>query len=221
MSKTRSNKHRNKSKKIITSIIIALLIGMLSYFSIKAYSLPKVTKIFDGDTIVLNNKKIIRLYGVDAPEIGNCGWKEAKDFLTSKLLNKKVRVKTVLYGRGRYFGFAYDKNSKESINEQLLEKGLANYLSVGHLPKSFIEKYHRAKENHLGIFSSKCTQTQPPKPDCSIKGNISERKQKIYFLPNCRNYKQIKVELFKGEGWFCSEHDARKAGFRKSLTCPN
>ena len=51
---------------------------------------------------------------------------------------------------------------------------------------------------------------------CSIKGNISNSGERIYHLPGQEYYAQTRINWFSGERWFCSEADARAAGWRKS-----
>ena len=48
--------------------------------------------------------------------------------------------------------------------------------------------------------------------DCQIKAN-QDRNEKIYYLPNCPYYKQVIVDLSYGDKWFCSEKQAKEAGF--------
>jgi len=42
-----------------------------------------VVEVPDGDTIILENRQPIRLYGIDAPELGNCYSEEAKNQIDS------------------------------------------------------------------------------------------------------------------------------------------
>lgn len=51
---------------------------------------------------------------------------------------------------------------------------------------------------------------------CLIKGNISSKKEKIYHLPNQQYYEKTKIDESKGEKWFCTEEEAKEAGWRKS-----
>ncbi|WP_171903222.1 hypothetical protein [Mesorhizobium sp. SEMIA 3007] len=52
---------------------------------------------------------------------------------------------------------------------------------------------------------------------CNIKGNISYNTgERIYHVPGQQYYNETRISLWKGERWFCSEQDARKAGWRKS-----
>jgi endonuclease YncB( thermonuclease family) len=48
---------------------------------------------------------------------------------------------------------------------------------------------------------------------CLIKGNISENGH-IYHVPGSRSYNATKIDESKGERWFCTEEEARAAGWR-------
>jgi endonuclease YncB( thermonuclease family) len=48
---------------------------------------------------------------------------------------------------------------------------------------------------------------------CRIKGNISDN-GKIYHLPGSEHYDDTRIDESKGERWFCSEQEARAAGWR-------
>jgi len=55
------------------------------------------------------------------------------------------------------------------------------------------------------------------KPSCNIKGNISlNTGERIYHVPGQQYYAETRISLEKGERWFCSEAEARAAGWRKS-----
>jgi hypothetical protein len=52
---------------------------------------------------------------------------------------------------------------------------------------------------------------------CPIKGNISKNTgARIYHTPGQEHYAQTRIDWLSGERWFCSEADARAAGWRKS-----
>ncbi len=55
-----------------------------------------------------------------------------------------------------------------------------------------------------------------PKP---IKGNISRDGRHIYHLHHCPGYKITKIEPKKGERWFSSEDEARRAGWSRAANC--
>jgi hypothetical protein len=53
--------------------------------------------------------------------------------------------------------------------------------------------------------------------DCNIKGNISVNTgERIYHVPGQEHYSETVISPSKGERWFCSEQEARAAGWRKS-----
>jgi len=53
----------------------------------------------------------------------------------------------------------------------------------------------------------------PPRPGCDIKGNRSAG-GRIYHLPGSRDYEATRIATARGERWFCSEREARAAGWR-------
>ena len=84
-----------------------------------------VGKTIDGDTIDSSEGRI-RLFGIDAPEIGEHCYKEAKTELR-KLSGNRIRVEEGPRSTDnfqRYLYYAYTE-SGESIDEHLIDKGLA------------------------------------------------------------------------------------------------
>ena len=62
---------------------------------------------------------------------------------------------------------------------------------------------------------------KPPAGDdaagqCSIKGNISSRGERIYHVPGGAYYGRTKISREKGERYFCSQAEAEAAGWRAS-----
>lgn len=59
--------------------------------------------------------------------------------------------------------------------------------------------------------------TKPPAAassgGCLIKGNISDNGH-IYHVPGSPSYNSTKIDESKGERWFCTEEEARAAGWR-------
>jgi hypothetical protein len=52
---------------------------------------------------------------------------------------------------------------------------------------------------------------------CAIKGNISvSTGERIYHVPGQTYYDETIITPAKGERWFCSEGEARAAGWRRS-----
>lgn len=51
---------------------------------------------------------------------------------------------------------------------------------------------------------------------CNIKGNVNTRGERIYHVPGQEYYEETRIVAAHGERWFCSEAEARAAGWRKS-----
>ncbi len=52
---------------------------------------------------------------------------------------------------------------------------------------------------------------------CNIKGNISiNSRERIFHVPGQHYYAATKISPQYGERWFCSEAEARAAGWRKA-----
>lgn len=52
--------------------------------------------------------------------------------------------------------------------------------------------------------------------NCNIKGNVNTRGERIYHVPGQRYYDATEISASHGERWFCSEAEARAAGWRRS-----
>jgi micrococcal nuclease len=180
----------------------------------------KVVEVVDGDTFIIANRQPIRLYGLDAPELPHCLGQEAKEALSSLVLGKRVilrepfsdggsRVMTLVYADGKL------------INEVMLRAGLAQYRRQGGSETDALKQASDvAKNENIGIYSPTCYQTTPPNPKCAIKGNYDERKaENIYTMPQCNYYSLVIVQKHQGDAWFCSEQEAKEAGFTRSVDC--
>ena len=51
---------------------------------------------------------------------------------------------------------------------------------------------------------------------CNVKGNIGRSGKRIYHVPGGRYYDRTRIDTSRGERWFCTESEARAAGWRRS-----
>lgn len=51
---------------------------------------------------------------------------------------------------------------------------------------------------------------------CNIKGNVNTQGERIYHVPGQKYYNDTRISASHGERWFCSEEEARAAGWRRS-----
>lgn len=58
--------------------------------------------------------------------------------------------------------------------------------------------------------------TEDTTSTCRIKGSIILNGERIYHIPGQPDYNETRVDTLKGERWFCTEAEARSAGWRKS-----
>ena len=65
--------------------------------------------------------------------------------------------------------------------------------------------------------TNKVAQRYTASANCTIKGNISINSgEKIYHVPGQEYYNATKIFPYYGERWFCSETDAKLAGWRRA-----
>jgi len=85
-----------------------------------------VTKIIDGDTIIVEGGHHIRLLGIDADERGGECHDEAKKYLEGSILNKEVILEKDISDIDQYDRcLRYVFRNNDNINIELVERGLA------------------------------------------------------------------------------------------------
>ncbi len=177
-----------------------------------------VISVYDGDTLILDNKERLRLRQLDAPELTFCGGPEAKAALEKLVSNKRIRITEQIpdqQGRGMALVYVGDT----LVNQELLAKGFVRYHSDMTSQTPVLKTAaDEAKAKKLGIYGVCMSLTNNKNPRCVIKGNI-DRQKKTYHLPGCTQYPFTVVEEDVGEQWFCTEKEAREAGYIKSERC--
>ena len=187
-------------------------------------------RVIDGDTFDVGQTRV-RLYAIDAPEQDqSCLTQQGAAFACGQWASAQVadrfggaratctRIDTDRYGRTvakcrargvdmgqeivaqgwafayRRYGMDYDLDEKAAY---VADRGLHGYRVQS--PAAF------RKNRATGRISAD--------PACRIKGNIS-KSGRIYHLPGQEFYEQTRINTDRGERWFCSVTDARKAGWR-------
>lgn len=220
-------KRKGNWKRAMAVGAVALLAsGMFWYIkSPQGFKIPvpsyRAMRVIDGDTFDTEERQRIRLTNIDAPELDRCGGPEAKATLEKLVMNKNLYVKVIFRDSNRRL-ISHVFNDQGSVGVQMLEKGMAYYLGSTNSDPELAKASEYARNNKIGIYSSKCTQDENSEnPKCVIKGNYSgfTGKNGIYHFPGCGNYTITKLELFKGDRWFCTEKEAQQAGFTKATDC--
>jgi len=103
MAKKKSEAFEKQNLVILILLIIFFILTILLYFifniNLLDYSKSEnnssqiiVNEVIDGDTFKLSSGETIRLICIDAPEQNKKGYEESKEFLSSLILNKEVRL---------------------------------------------------------------------------------------------------------------------------------
>ena len=204
----------------------------------------RVTYVYDGDTVSLRmggEDHRVRLQGIDAPEHDQPFGDAARDHLSRLVLDREVGLEMTgkdKYGRllGKLWVQPADCprcGKTLDANLAMLTVGLAwwyRYYKDEQSPEDqgryeFAE--YEAKARRVGLWQDD-NPTPPwdwprgdrkagsaPDGDCRIKGNISDN-GRIYHLPGQKHYEQTRINTAKGERWFCSEAEAKAAGWRRA-----
>lgn len=224
MKKKKKHKKNNPLRGLLPYLLVipAALVG----FNLLANPPPpktegvKVVGVIDGDTLVLEGKSRVRLRHVDAPEKGLCGNEQATQMLTKLALGKKVLIEETIpdqYGRGMALTYVGDT----LINEKMVATGWVRYHSdISTKAPEIKLAFQNAREKKYGVYGVCQSTENTDKPKCNIKGNIDKSTDThIYFIPGCAQYQFTVVEKDIGEQWFCTESEAKKAGYVKAKTC--
>ncbi len=112
--------------------------------------LLRVTRVIDGDTVVTNKFKRVRLIGVDTPEEGRCGDNSATRFTRQRLEGNRVGYELGAERRDRYGRtLAYLFPNEEMHEMALLNRGLARILTIA--PNDNYEaQFRRAERDARG-----------------------------------------------------------------------
>ncbi len=196
-------------------------------------SINGIATVTDGDTIKIDDTRI-RFHGIDAPESNQtclygdgtpwmCG-EVSTNYLQGLLTNKSVSCEQKDVDRyGRIV--AVCSIGDNDINAMMVDNGMA--LAYRSYSNDYVVNEAAAKASSKGIWGGKFIEpwkwrtgtrltSQVDIGKCNIKGNINSKDVKIYHVPSARYYAGTKINETNGERWFCSEQEARQAGWRKS-----
>ena len=217
-----------RASALFCAVVMVLCAQPTAY----AAALQGPARVIDGDTIDLEGVRI-RLFGIDAPEHNqNCtdtrGRKWACGTFATEALSAVAsgnlsceeldrdrygRVVARCFAGGRDIGaqmvaqgaaFAYRKYSTDyiALEARAESRGVGLWSGEAERPEAF--RNHKAAQSGA---------TSAAVGGCKIKGNISKSGQ-IYHVPGQKFYAKTSISEAKGERWFCSESEARAAGWR-------
>lgn len=198
----------------------------------------------DGKTITLRLIGLDTPETVDPRKPVQCFGVEASNKAKELLSGKKIRIEKDstqgdLDKYGRTLAYIYLEDGT-FYNKYMIEQGYAHEYTYD-LPYKYQDEFKKAEKDaqskQLGLWSSNTcngdTTTESPSikqtttqtisntssNSCTIKGNISSTREKIYHMIGCGSYTKTVIDESKGERWFCTEQEAVSAGWRKALNC--
>jgi endonuclease YncB( thermonuclease family) len=121
------------------------------------------------------------------------------------------------YSKGR---FKPDQDDAEQNSRGLWKGCFSDPVDLRHWRKRTATLHGASCGDHATARDTIFPDHPEMPPGCSIKGSFAWRahltgNSGIYHLEGCRSYQKLKAP----NRWFCSEEDARAAGFRKAITC--
>lgn len=205
--------------------------------ALDARALTGRARAIDGDTLELGRARI-RLHGIDAPESAQrcraqgrlwaCG-REAKRALARLIGRNQVTCEE--RDRDRYGRIvAVCTTAGQDLNAWMVAQGWA--LADRRYSRAYVWTERRARAAKHGVWRGEIVppwewrrgkrlagaQAVRPKSTgrCNIKGNIGRSGKRIYHVPGGRYYDGTRIDTSRGERWFCTESEARTAGWRRS-----
>ncbi len=173
----------------------------------------KVSKVIDGDTIVLNSGEVIRYIGIDTPEKGEAFFEQATQANRELLQSGKLTFEYDVDRQDRYGRtLAYVWIDSLLVNAELIRLGLASvYTFVPNLKyrDRFVSRQTEARKSGLGIWSV-------PVPGEEYYVASKRSKRLIFHRPGCEWAMKIKEENLVR---FETREAALDSGFSPCRSC--
>ncbi len=209
------------------------VLAALVAFAFPAAALEGRARAVDGDTLRLGGETV-RLFGIDAPErdqtcldANGRGWPcgtWARDRLSELLRGRTILCEGVDRDRGGRLVARCAAGGRD-IGAELVALGAAE--AYRRYALDYVDEEKAASIAGLGIWQGAFQHPEAfrrqdsgpeaaPADGCAIKGNISKN-GRIYHIPGQEDYAATRIDTGRGERWFCTEAEARAAGWRPAL----
>jgi endonuclease YncB( thermonuclease family) len=227
----------NPIRKLVHCLAALVLGTMLAAPALGQSAKPEIV-VIDGDTLEVGGQ-VLRLYGIDAPELGQtcldkskrwrCGLQAAVELRGLLSIWGNVECGTIRAEDEGLRAICHDPQFNDPA-EVLLARGLATALTDS------IPAYRRAeiqaKNAKLGIWRGEFIQpsewrtgkrlptpadgpADSPAEVCDVKGIVTDLGNRVYYVPTDNNYDDKTVSADRGERMFCSDDEAELAGWKR------
>jgi endonuclease YncB( thermonuclease family) len=196
-------------------------------------------EVTDGDSLEIGSARI-RLYGVDAVEGRQTCTRDGRPWACGGEAARKLRsligdralscTKRDVDDYGRVV--AVCRSGAVDVGAEMVRAGFAT--AYRRYSSDYVDEENEARAARRGIWAgeftppedyrrddrqqtnaqSRAPAVQPRRTGCAIKGNINGEGDHIYHLPGAASYDDTVIDESRGERWFCSEAEARRAGWR-------
>lgn len=216
-------------------LLASLLGGAALFFALGAMATDKEeakadVTVIDGDTLQIDSR-IFNLAGVDAPELGQRCLIEEKEWrcgLEAALALRKLTafgsVTCATEEKGqRVTGLCHVANKELGV--VLLEQGYV--VALDDATPTYKSAQGHAREAKLGLWRGAFVPPEKWRTGerlpgeitdttfCVVKAVITDKEQKIFYIPSDEIYDSVTVDPARGERMFCSDDEAILQGWNR------
>ena len=192
-------------------------------------------EVTDGDSLEIGSTRL-RLYGVDALEGRQSCTRDGRAWACGNEAARKLRSligdRTVSctkrdvddYGRM----VAVCRSGAADLGAEMVRAGFAT--AYRRYSSDYVDEENEARTARRGIWAGEFASPEDYRRDetrdrpasaqrasragCDVKGNINGEGERIYHAPGSPSYDETRIDESNGERWFCTEAEARAAGWR-------
>ena len=199
-------------------------------------------EVTDGDSLEIGATHL-RLFGVDAPEgrqsckragrdwacgdeaarklrglVGNativCTQRDVDDYERVVAVCRNGRVDLAAEMARAGLAVAYLRYSRDYVDEENEARAARRGLWAGEFARPEEFRREERRESVAPVAEPRQRAAASPRDGCYIKGNINGDGERIYHTPDSPTYGPTQIDEDRGERWFCTEAEARAAGWR-------
>ncbi len=168
----RNARRRKKTAPLVIAVLVISIFGISQFLEQPNAPIPgkgtelscDISKVYDGDTVTASckdGKLKIRVWGIDAPEMGQKPWgRQSRDLLRGMMPRSEAKLQVVDKDRyGRIVARLYDGN--RDLGLAMVRQGRAIVYEHFNNSKTYRKAQAQAKWEKLGIWSKPGNHQKP------------------------------------------------------------